>query len=385
MLSLSLIILFDREDGENMQYREFGKTGKRISALGFGAMRLPKRADGAFDHEEGVRIIRKGFDLGINYIDTAPYYCDKESEIIVGKALKGYRDKVMLSTKNPIENDSPADFRKRLENSLKNLDVDCIDFYHLWGISWDAFEKDIQPKLLSEIDKVKDEGLIRNISFSFHDKAENMAKIIDAYPFASVLCQYNLLDRSNEDAIQNAHEKGLGVVIMGPVGGGRLGFPSEAIQSLLPGGVSSSPEIALRFVLAHPGVSCALSGMSNREQVEQNAQILSNTQPLSEAERAQVEAALAENKKRAELYCTGCNYCMPCPSGVGIPQIFEIMNYHRIYNLTDFAKGRYAEIGTGNNKNKNASACIDCGLCEEKCPQKIKIREQLRETEKVLA
>ena len=366
-----------------MQYRAFGKTGKKISALGFGAMRLPKREDGTFDHDEGVRIIRRGFELGINYIDTAPYYCDKESEVIVGKALKGWREKVMLSTKNPVENDSPADFRKRLESSLKNLDVDTIDFYHLWGISWESFHKTIAPNLLDEIQQCKDEGLIGNISFSFHDKAENMKKIIDAGDFASVLCQYNLLDRSNEDMIHYAHEMGLGVVIMGPVGGGRLGVPSEAIQSLLPGGVASSPEIALRFVLAHPGVSCALSGMSAMNQVEQNAEILSNTAPLSAEELKQVEAAMAENKKRADLYCTGCNYCMPCPQGVGIPQIFEMMNYHRVYGLTDHARGRYANIAK-DGKFKDVSACVDCGLCEEQCPQKIEIRKQLRETEKVL-
>jgi predicted aldo/keto reductase-like oxidoreductase len=305
--------------------------------------------------------------------------------VAVGKALKGWRDRVWLATKNPIEDNSGDHWRERLESSLKNLDVDHIDFYHLWGISWDAFSNNIEKNLLGEIDKIKGEGLIRNISFSFHDKAENMKKIIDAYDFASVLCQYNLLDRSNEEAIHYAHEKGLGVVIMGPVGGGRLGYPSQAIQSLLPGGVSSSPEIALRFVLAHPGVSCALSGMSDMAQVEQNAQILSNTQPLSEAEVAQVEAAMAENKKRAELYCTGCNYCMPCPNEVGIPQIFEIMNYHRVYGLTEHAKNRYAGIGKNDMKFKNASACIDCGLCEEKCPQKIKIREQLKETARVLA
>ncbi len=369
-----------------MQYREFGKTGKKISALGFGAMRLPKREDGSFDHDEGVRIIRRAFELGVNYIDTAPYYCEKESEVIVGKAIKGWRDKIMLSTKNPVENDSASDFRKRLESSLKNLDTDCIDFYHLWGISWKSFEETISKGPLAEAYKLRDEGLIKNLSFSFHDEPENMQKIIDAGDFASVLCQYNLLDRRNEDAISYAHEKGLGVVIMGPVGGGRLGFPSEAISGLLPGKVSSSPEIALRFVLAHPGVSCALSGMSNMKQVEQNAEILSNAAPLSDDELARVAAAMQENKKRAELYCTGCNYCMPCPQGVGIPQIFEMMNYHRVYGLTDYAKGQYANIGKSDwQKYENASACIDCGQCEEKCPQKIAIREQLHETEKVLA
>jgi Predicted oxidoreductases of the aldo/keto reductase family len=379
-----------RREEMHMQYREFGRTGIKISVLGFGAMRLPQKTVGGkavFDHDEGVRIIQKAFELGVNYVDTAPYYCDKESEIIVGKALKGWRDKVYLSTKNPIEDASGDHFRERLENSLKKLDTDHIDFYHMWGISLDAFENkiNVQNGPMEAALKAKAEGLIRHISFSFHDKPENMIKLIDTGCFETVLCQYNMLDRSNEEAIAYAKQKGLGVVIMGTVGGGRLGEPSAVIRKLLPGKVSSSAELALRFVMTNPNVACALSGMGSMDMVTENARVASDDSMLSAAELESINNAMAENKKLAELYCTGCNYCMPCPQGVNIPLNFQLMNYHRVYGLTDYAKEQYKQIGKVDwMSGKDASACVNCGVCEKKCPQKLKIRAQLKETELTL-
>lgn len=374
-----------------MQYRKFGNTGVEISTLGFGAMRLPsKTIDGkhVFDVDEGVRILRRAFELGVNYVDTAPYYCDSQSEAIVGQALKGWRDRVYLSTKNPIESDSGDDWRRRLEGSLQKLDTDHIDFYHMWGIDWETYETKIMAPggPMQAALQAKEEGLIRHISFSFHDKPENLIRLADTGHFETVLCQYNLLDRSNEAGIARAGEKGLGVVIMGPVAGGRLGEPSEAIRQLLPGKVTSSAEIALRFVLSNPHVTCALSGMSSLQMVEENARVASNSAPLSEEEILRVNASMEENRRMAELYCTGCNYCMPCPHEVNIPLNFQIMNYHRVYGITQYAREQYKLIGNSDwLKGKNAEACVECGLCEQKCPQKIAIRQQLRETAQTLA
>jgi predicted aldo/keto reductase-like oxidoreductase len=373
-----------------MQYREFGNTGVKISILGFGAMRLPTKEveeKTVFDHEEGIKIIRRAYELGVNYFDTAPYYCDGESEIIVGQAIKPFRDKIYLSTKNPIEDESGEHWRERLENSLKKLDTDYIDFYHMWGINWEAYENSINvPNGPMEAAlKAKEEGLIRHISFSFHDKAENLLKLIDTGNFESLFCLYILLDRSNEAAIAHAKAKGLGVVIMGPVGGGRLGAPSKTIMDVLPGKVNSSAEIALRFVMSNPGVTAALSGMGSMDMVEENVGVASNEAPLTAEEIEQINSSMEENKRMADLYCTGCNYCMPCPQEVNIPLNFQLMNYHRIYGLTEYAKNEYAQIGKVNwMKGKNAEACIDCGICEEKCPQKLEIRKQLKETAEVL-
>ena len=375
-----------------MQYTEFGKTGIKVSRLSFGCMRLPyTETEGkkVFDEEESIRMMHRAMELGVNYFDTAPGYCDTISEIIVGKALKGHRDQVYLSTKYPTEVGTGDDYEKKLEISLKKLDTDYIDFYHFWGISLDKWEKklDTPDGPLARALKLRDQGVIRHISFSFHDKPENMMEIIrrGQGQLASVLCQYNLLDRANEDAIAFAHEQGLGVTIMGPVGGGRLGAPSQVIQDLLPGKVQSSAEMALRFVMNNPNVNIALSGMSSMEMVEENARVASDMSPLSAEENARVDAMLEENRRLAELYCTGCNYCMPCPKGLNIPEIFKMMNYHRVYGLTDYAKKTYAAIGSGNLKFQNAAACVGCGQCEKKCPQHLHIREQLRVTHDTLS
>lgn len=375
-----------------MQYTEFGKTGIQVSRLGFGCMRFPSReVDGkkVFDEEESIRMMHRAMELGVNYFDTAPGYCEKQSEIIVGKALKGRRDKVYLSTKYPSEEASGDDLERKLETSLKKLDTDYIDFYHMWGISLKTFVErlDTPDGPMARARKLRDAGVIRHISFSFHDAPENMIEIIRRGEgvFASVLCQYNLLDRANEDAIAYAHEQGLGVTIMGPVGGGRLGAPSKVIQDLLPGKVQSSAEMALRFVMNNKNVNIALSGMSSMDMVEENAAVASNMEPLTPEEEARIAASLEENRRLADLYCTGCNYCMPCPKGINIPEIFKMMNYHRVYGLTKFARDNYARIGKEPWLNfQNAAACVQCGACEKKCPQHLHIREQLRAAHEAL-
>jgi predicted aldo/keto reductase-like oxidoreductase len=387
--------------GVVMQYVDFGKTGVKVSRLGMGCMRLPSHEENGktvFDEEESIALIHRAMELGVNYFDTAPYYCDKLSEVFLGKALAlgGRRDKVWVSTKNPIENDSGDDYEKRLENSLKNLQTDHIDFYHFWGISLNAFLTKVKAKdgPFARAKKFKDQGIIRHISFSFHDReagSQESEKLIEILKngegvLESVLCQYNLLDRDKEPGIALAHEMGLGTVIMGPVGGGRLGAPSPMIQELIPGGVKSSAEVALRFVLANRNINIALSGVSSIAQLEENAAVASRTDALSAAELETIEAVLKENERLAGLYCTGCKYCMPCPKGVNIPEIFTIMNYHRVYKITDFAKKTYAEIGKVPwRQYQNAAACKDCGACEKKCPQSLPIREQLKETHRVLA
>ena len=383
-----------------MQYVDFGKTGAKVSRLGMGCMRLPaydKDGKTVFDEEKGIALIHRAIELGVNYFDTAPYYCDSQSEIILGKALKGgRREKIYLSTKNPIENDSGDDYQKRLESSLSKLDTSHIDFYHFWGISLETFLNSVMKKdgPLDRAKKLKEQGLIRNISFSFHDgsagakEGDNLMEILKRGEgiLESVLCQYNLMDRNKEPGIALAHQMGLGTVIMGPVGGGRLGAPSKTIMDLLPGKCASSAELALRFVLANNSVNIALSGVSTIEQLEENAKVADNTAALSREELGQIETMMKENERLAGLYCTGCKYCMPCPAGLNIPEIFKIMNYHRVYQITNFARNAYAEIGKFPwTKFENAAACTECGECEKKCPQSLHIREQLKETHNTLA
>ena len=198
--------------------------------------------------------------------------------------------------------------------------------------------------------------------------------------------QYNLLDRRNEIPIAHANASGMGVIVMGPVGGGRLAAPSEQIRRLIPTPVASNAEVALRFVLSNPNVTCAISGMNTVEMVEENAAVASREAPLTLGERKAVEAALAEVTRLSELYCTGCRYCMPCPNEVNIPENFRLMNLHRLYGLTDYARAGYKHMSNPDRpkRGKKAEDCLECGECEPKCPQNIPIMEQLKEVAKEL-
>lgn len=372
-----------------MRYKKLGMTGINISVLGFGCMRFPMIKMGTrtvVDEDKTIEMIRRAYELGINYFDTAYMYCQGLSEVVLGKALKGLRHKVYVSTKSPgYKVKKRGDYTRVLEEQLRKLDMDYVDVYHFHGIDYNKFHDiDKRSGWLNEALKAKEEGLIKHIAFSFHGDPGDMKKLADMGCFESVLCQYSAIDRSNEEAMAYVKSKGLGVIVMGPLGGGRLsGLPREVVEKL---GikVKSSAEMAFRFVFANPNVDCALSGMSTMQMVEENAATASNEKPLSDWEVKAINDMMEENERLAQLYCTGCAYCMPCPSGVNIPHIFRAMNYYKIYGISEYAKEQYKAIGSGGVEGKNAEACTKCGACETKCPQSIKIRERLEECHEVL-
>ena len=374
-----------------MQYRKFGNTGVNISALGFGCMRLPEyqTEDGTWhvDQEKTDEMLLRAYNLGVNYFDTAFYYCHSNSEIAVGKALAPIRDKVYISTKCPLELvKEPADFEKILDQSLAKLGTDYVDFYHFWGINQKVFDEKIVPLGLMDVAlELKARGKIRHVSFSFHDTPEALKHIIDnGYAMESVLLQYNLLDRANEEMIQYAASKGLGVVVMGPVGGGRLAAPTELVQKL-GGGNLNTYELALRFVLGNPGVCCALSGMQTAEMAEKNAAVAALENPMTEEQWRQVGESLENLRKFSELYCTGCAYCQPCPKGIEIPKLFQAYTYHNVYGLHDLAKKTYLNyINDEKKPGATSKDCVNCGYCEKKCPQHLKVRELLKKVEETL-
>ena len=373
-----------------MWYAVFGKTGAKVSRLGFGAMRLPIAKDAAgriAGIDEAAEIVRHGIDRGINYIDSALLYCEGESETAVGRALKGLpRDRIYLSTKNPMKNACGDCWRLRLELSLRKLDTGYIDFYHFWGLSWKVFTErasgDGGPRAAAR--KAKDEGLIRHVSFSCHDTPENVHKLVDSGEFESMLVQYNLLDRRYAECLQHAHEAGLGTAVMGPVGGGRLGTPSEVISQAT--GCPRTAEIALRFVLANPHVNVVLSGMESKQMVDENVATVERAGPLSAEEVARIDRLTEENRKLLDLPCTGCRYCVPCPHGVVIPEIFQYYQWHEAFGLKEPARRLYQALGQGFHvKKKGVAECVECGECEAKCPQKIPIMAKLKEVHALLS
>jgi uncharacterized protein len=355
-------------------YRRLGRTGLNISRLGFGAMRLPSREDGTVDRDASVRIMHRAFDLGVNYIDTAVMYCGHESQAVVGEALRTWPDRVYVSTKNHYMGPIESEWWKNLETSLNRLNVACIDAYHLHGLNGEKWETWVKGpnQILSWMQKAQAQGMIEHLCFSFHGSPEDLRTIAAADAFSVVTLQYNLLDRVLEPVFDTLADHDMGIIVMGPVGGGQLATQTESLSALVEG-ASSPAETAMRFVLAHPRVTAAISGMNSVEQVEENCACADRTEPLSAGEKGQILTALDRLKGLADLYCTGCNYCMPCPHGVDIPANFKAVNHDRVYGLEQRAQMMYKHLPG------KAALCEVCGVCEPKCPQDIPIRGQLRE------
>jgi len=371
-----------------MNYRTLGKTGLRVSRLGFGAMRLPMQGEGEkarVARELAVPLLRRAVELGVTYFDTAVFYCNADSQRAVGEALEGgWREKVVVSTKNDCHDTDEKKWWSRLEDSLKFLRTSYIDVYNHHGVNAKLFKETTLPVQGKWMEKARDQGLIRHICLSFHDNADGLREIIrTGYPEV-ITIQYNLFDRQLEEVIAEAHERGIGVVGMGPVAGGRLGATSKTLEEMVPG-IKRVPELAMRFVLANPNVDVALSGMENLAQLEENVKTCGDATTLTDEHKALIEEQFARLKEMAKLYCTGCNYCMPCPKEVQIPKIFDAFNRGRVYGLWQSAKIAYNHIGTNDwNKGARADACVECGECEAKCPQRIPIMAQLREAKAAL-
>ena len=352
-------------------------------------MRLPMVGEGddqQVDRAKAIPMIHTAFKAGVNYIDTAVGYCNRDSQRVVGEALKGWRDKVVVSTKNHYFDENEKEWWQNLEDSLERLDIDCIDIYNTHGVNAQKLDNSVKPRVLGWLTKARDQGLIKHICTSFHDNNDALVKVVDSGIYDSITLQYNMLDRSLEDGIAHAHESGMGVVVMGPVGGGRLGTPNAVFGKMVPG-IQRIPELAMRFVLCNPNVDIALSGMSTMEQVQENVKICSSDMTLTAGEQQIIDAQLERLKKAADLYCTGCRYCLPCPNSVDIPRVFSIYNQARVYGMAESARKNYARWTRNqeNSETKYAAACIECGKCEELCPQHIPIIKQLKEAHSFLS
>jgi predicted aldo/keto reductase-like oxidoreductase len=376
-----------------MQMREIEKNGDEISALGFGAMRLPTKT-GRIDKESAKKLIYDSIDNGINFIDTAYPYHGGASESFLGEILQGeYREKVKLCTKMPswfIK--KYEDMEKYLEIQLEKLQTDYIDYYLIHSLGKGSFEKLKEIGVFEFLEDAKAKGKIKNIGFSFHDNVNSFKEIVDAYDWDACLIQYNYLDEQTQagtEGLKYAHSKGIAVFIMEPLKGGLLAgkVPEKTLKIWDKSPVKRSPaDWALRWVLDHPEVTCVISGMGDEEQIKENIKVANEALPNSLTED---ELELYDDVK--EVYedlmavdCTGCGYCMPCPKGVDIPRCFEIYNHKYMFNEGFRASFLYLGQlgGVMGGDETHAGLCTDCGKCVKACPQKIDIPERLGDVSK---
>ncbi|OBR96485.1 general stress protein 69 [Clostridium ragsdalei P11] len=370
-----------------MQYRKFCKDGFKVSTLGFGCMRLPiiNNDPSKINEKEALKIIRHAIDNGVNYLDTAYPYHGGNSEVLVGKVLKdGYRKKVRIATKMPVWLvEKYEDFDKYLNEQLKRLDVDYIDYYLLHAMTKDRMDKMENLGVFKFLNKALENGKINHVGFSFHDNLMAFKHIINLFPWEFCQIQFNYLDEDYQagiDGLEYAADKGLSVVVMEPLKGGLLsGNLPEDINNIFNKSKvkKSSVDWALSWVLNHPEVSILLSGMNSLAQVNENISIASKSLPnsISEEDMDLIEQAKEKFNALMKIKCTRCGYCSPCKVDLDIPNIFSMYNNYFMYKSKESIFNKYNNMP----KKSKASCCISCGKCEDNCPQHLPIRVLLRQ------
>jgi len=379
-----------------MLYREAGKTGQKLSILGFGAMRLPTLGGKAhrIDEPQAQAMLDYALRHGVNYFDTAYVYHSEipfqagMSEVFLGRALKPHRQRVHLATKLPswfVK--SRADMDRFLDEQLARLQTDHIDFYLLHSLNADTWKNLHRLDVTAFLDAALADGRIKFAGFSFHDEAPLFQEILEAYDWAFCQVQYNYMDeqfQAGSQGLELAAARGVAVIVMEPLRGGSLvnRLPPD-VQALWQRANRTPVEGALRFVWNRPEVSVVLSGMSSMEQVIENVRLAEAGRPhsLSSKDLALIAEVRAIYQARTRVRCTNCGYCLPCPSGVAIPINFQQLNNLSMYGARDTANFFYYHILAADQR---ASHCEDCGQCEDLCPQKIPIRAMLQEVVKEL-
>lgn len=364
-----------------MEKRLMENLGSSPSLLGFGCMRFPVTADGKIDEATAEKMLDRAMELGVTYYDTAYPYHNGDSEPFVGRVLNKYdRSSYFLATKLPIWLvESREEAEKKFYEQLERLDKEYVDFYLIHALDKERFEKMKELDIVSMCEDLRSKGKIRYLGFSFHDDYEVFEEIINYHHWDFCQIQYNYMDteiQAGDKGYRLAEEKGIPMVIMEPVRGGLLSGFSQDIEDMFRkvNPDKSVASWALRWVASHPNVKVVLSGMSDPAQVEDNLNTFNNFQPLSDKEEETVKQVVDTLRARVQNRCTGCRYCMPCPQGVNIPDSFRIWNDYHIYQKYGVVKDRWEGM-KDEEKPKN---CVECGACEEQCPQKINIREDLK-------
>jgi predicted aldo/keto reductase-like oxidoreductase len=381
-----------------MHYRDYGKTGFQVSAFGMGCMRLPRIINGGeaeVDRERAYELIRAAADQGVTYFDTAYGYHNKTSEEILGEALEGERrGRVKIATKQPFGvmaylksgggRTIRENARRNLEASLKKLRTGYIDLYLIHNIGAATWEEIKKQGIIELYEQFRAEGLIKGIGFSYHGKYPCFQEVLDFYDWDMCQVQQNLVDVAKEvteEGIRRAGKKGCALVIMEPLRGGNLASPPPPVRAVYDEyPVKRSPvEWAFRHVLNYPEVSTILSGVSTLEQLQENIAIFSRPDAvpgcLSREEQRIIARVRETYESLAAIPCTGCEYCLPCPQGVNIPQVFAKYNDGAMFGGFEPSRRSYL---FQTRAGQDASHCTGCRACEEKCPQHIPIPRELQ-------
>ena len=374
----------DETKGPQVTRRRYKDTALTLPLLGFGCMRLPTVSSGGpdIDHATARKMIAEAMRAGCNYFDTAYMYHRGLSEKCLGELLQDYpRDSYYLTDKMPVWYASDeAGMERIFREQLSRCRTTYFDFYLVHSLGKDNWEKAQQLKAYDFLLKKKKEGKIRKLGFSFHDKPEVLQKIVSARAWDFAQIQLNYLDwelyRSREQ-YEILTRAGIPVIVMEPLRGGALATLSPEAEAILKKAdpQSSCAAWALRYVASLPNVLCILSGMTLPEHVEDNLRTFTPFKPLTDNERKVLNEALTAYRKCLAIPCTACRYCMPCPAEVEIPKIFGIYNQYKVSgNRWMFNKNYYAI-----DEDSRASACVDCGACLKKCPQKLDIPNLMKQ------
>lgn len=327
-----------------MEYRHLGKTGLKISRLGFGGIPIQR-----VDQEKTKSLMEKLLSLGVNYIDTARGYT--VSEEYLGYALSGIREKFILATKSMARTKEAME--KDIETSLKKLKTDYIDLYQVHNASVSDLDAVAAPGgALEALFEAKEKGKIGHIGVTMHSK-EAFEKALGLEWVETIMFPYNLVETHGEDLIQKCKEKNIGFIVMKPLAGGAL----------------EDANLAIRYILNNDAVSVVIPGMYDEKEAEQNAFAAENISPLTDQEKAEIARI---RKELGNEFCRRCNYCQPCTVGINISGVFLFEGYLKRYGLGEWAKGRYQTL------NKKAKDCIECGVCETRCPYNLPIRQMLK-------
>ena len=374
-----------------MQYRN-DKHGEPISLLGFGCMRFTTNM-GAIDIDKAEKEILEAFNAGVNYFDTAYMYSGSEAALGTIFKRNNMRDKVKIATKLPqYLVKSPGAIDRFFNEELSRLQTDYVDYYFMHFLTdiaaWENLKKN---GIIEWIAEKKKSGAIRNIGFSFHGDTEMFLKILNDYDWDICLVQYNYLDefaQAGRRGVEEAHKKGIPVLIMEPLRGGKLVdlLPENAKKMIKenPRGWSAA-EWSFRWLFNQEAVTCVLSGMNSIAMIQENCRVASEAKAgdFTKEDFEFIDKIKNEINAKLKVNCTACRYCMPCPKNVDIPAIFRC--YNEMYSEGKMS-GRFEFAQTVGLRKQNATAsqCINCGKCETHCPQKIPIREELKKADKAL-